>query len=196
MPHVRCCGFDPSALERGSRSEQATKLALVGMDVQRVSTRLRVEVLQKLSRPEASISSSQISRLISGGQAIAAMAQKATAPSVVSPCGGAAKRVVVDLLALQDAVAQAAHLHRLALQVVLPGLQHAQCTGAPQGAALCIEGLAQGGARGASGRGFGSLFSERRIALCETRSWPNVLNWNLTPIYTNLHDFSVQGGQV
>jgi hypothetical protein len=166
------------------------------MDVQRVSTRLRVEVLQKLSRPEASISSSQISRLISGGQAIAAMAQKATAPSVVSPCGGAAKRVVVDLLALQDAVAQAAHLHRLALQVVLPGLQHAQCTGAPQGAALCIEGLAQGGARGASGRGFGRLFSERRIALCETRSWPNVLNWNLTPIYTNLHDFSVQGGQV
>jgi hypothetical protein len=122
--------------------------------------------------------------LISGGQAIAAMAQKATAPSVVSPCGGAAKRVVVDLLALQDAVAQAAHLHRLALQVVLPGLQHAQCTGAPQGAALCIEGLAQGGARGASGRGFGRLFSERRIALCEIRSWPNVLNWNLTPIYT------------
>jgi hypothetical protein len=90
---------------------------------------------------------------------------------------------------LQDAVAQAACLHRLALQVVLPGLQHAQRAGAPQGAALCIEGLAQGGARDAGGRGFGCgfgrCFSERRIALCETRSWPNVLSWNLTPIYVS-----------
>jgi putative transposase len=48
VPQVRSGGFYTSALERGSRSEQAMNLALAEMHVQGVSTRLRVEVLQKL----------------------------------------------------------------------------------------------------------------------------------------------------
>ena len=62
VPQVRSGGFYPSALERGSRSEQALNLALAQMYVQGVSTRKVVAVLQKLVRPEISISSTQISR--------------------------------------------------------------------------------------------------------------------------------------
>ena len=62
VPQVRSGGFYPSALERGSRSEQAMNLALAQMYVQGVSTRKVVAVLQKLVRPEISISSTQISR--------------------------------------------------------------------------------------------------------------------------------------
>ena len=59
---VRTAGFYPSALERGSRSEQSVNLALAEMYVQGVSTRKVIEVLQKLVGPEVSISSTQISR--------------------------------------------------------------------------------------------------------------------------------------
>ena len=62
VPQVRSSGFYPSALERGSRSEQSMNLALAEMYVQGVSTRLRLTVLQKLVGPEISISSTQISR--------------------------------------------------------------------------------------------------------------------------------------
>jgi transposase-like protein len=62
MLPVRSGDLYPSALERASRSEQAMNLALAEMCVQGVSTRLRVEVLQKLVAPEISISSLQISR--------------------------------------------------------------------------------------------------------------------------------------
>jgi transposase-like protein len=62
VPQVRSGGFYPSALERGSRSEQAMNLALAEMYVQGVSTRKVIEVLQKLVGPEVSISSTQISR--------------------------------------------------------------------------------------------------------------------------------------
>ena len=61
-PQVRSGGFYPSALERGSRSEQAMNLALAEMYVQGVSTRKVIEVLQKLVGPEVSISSTQINR--------------------------------------------------------------------------------------------------------------------------------------
>ena len=62
VPQVRSGGFYPSALERGSRSEQAMYLALAEMYVQGVSTRKVITVLQKLVGPEISISSTQISR--------------------------------------------------------------------------------------------------------------------------------------
>ncbi len=62
VPQVRDGGFYPSALERGSRSEQSVNLALAEMYVQGVSTRKVIEVLQKLVGPEVSISSTQISR--------------------------------------------------------------------------------------------------------------------------------------
>ena len=62
VPQVRTAGFYPSALERGSRSEQSVNLALAEMYVQGVSTRKVIEVLQKLVGPEVSISSTQISR--------------------------------------------------------------------------------------------------------------------------------------
>lgn len=62
VPQVRTGGFYPSALERGSRSEQAVNLALAEMYVQGVSTRKVIEVLQKLVGPQVSISSTQISR--------------------------------------------------------------------------------------------------------------------------------------
>ena len=45
VPQVRSGGFYPSALERGSRSEQAMNLALAEMYVQGVSTRKVIEVL-------------------------------------------------------------------------------------------------------------------------------------------------------
>ena len=62
VPQVRSGGFYPSALERGSRSEQAMNLALAEMYVQGVSTRKVITVLHKLVGPDISISSSQISR--------------------------------------------------------------------------------------------------------------------------------------
>ena len=62
VPQVRTAGFYPSALERGSRSEQSVNLALAEMYVQGVSTRKVIEVLQKLVGPEVSISPTQISR--------------------------------------------------------------------------------------------------------------------------------------
>ena len=62
VPQVRASGFYPSALEKGSRSEQAMNLALAEMYVQGVSTRRVITVLQSLLGPEISISSTQISR--------------------------------------------------------------------------------------------------------------------------------------
>ena len=62
VPQVRSGGFYPSALERGTRSEQAMNLALAEMYVQGVSTRNVITVVQKLGGPEVSISSTQISR--------------------------------------------------------------------------------------------------------------------------------------
>ena len=62
VPQVRSGGFYPSALERGSRSEQAMNLALAEMYVQGVWTRNVITVLQKLVGPDISISSTQISR--------------------------------------------------------------------------------------------------------------------------------------
>lgn len=67
VPQVRAGGFYPSALEKGSRSEQAMNLALAEMYVQGVSGRKVITVLQKLVGPEVNISSTQISR--SRGQA-------------------------------------------------------------------------------------------------------------------------------
>ena len=62
VPQVRNGDFYPSALERGSRSEQAMNLALAEMYVQGVSTRKVITVLQKLVGPEVSLSSTQVSR--------------------------------------------------------------------------------------------------------------------------------------
>ena len=65
VPQVRASGFYPSALEKGSRSEQAMNLALAEMYVQGMSTRRVITVLQSLLGPEISISSTQISRCTS-----------------------------------------------------------------------------------------------------------------------------------
>jgi transposase-like protein len=62
VPQVRDSSFYPSALEKGSRTEQAVNLALAEMYVQGVSTRKVIEVLQRLVGPEVSISSTQVSR--------------------------------------------------------------------------------------------------------------------------------------
>lgn len=62
VPQTRDAGFYPSALEKGSRTEQALNLALAEMYVQGVSTRKVIEILQRLVGPEVSISSSQVSR--------------------------------------------------------------------------------------------------------------------------------------
>lgn len=62
VPQVRSAGFYPSALERGSRTEQSVNLALAEMYVQGVSTRKVITVLQALVGPEINISSTQISR--------------------------------------------------------------------------------------------------------------------------------------
>lgn len=62
VPQTREAGFYPSALEKGSRTEQALNLALAEMYVQGVSTRKVIEILQRLVGPEVSISSSQVSR--------------------------------------------------------------------------------------------------------------------------------------
>jgi transposase-like protein len=62
IPQVREGGFYPSALDKGSRTEQALHLALAEMYVQGVSTRKVIEVLQRLVGPTVSISSTQVSR--------------------------------------------------------------------------------------------------------------------------------------
>ncbi len=64
VPQVRDSSFYPSALDKGSRTEQALNLALAEMYVQGVSTRKVVEVLQRLVGPEVSISSTQVSRAV------------------------------------------------------------------------------------------------------------------------------------
>jgi transposase-like protein len=62
VPQVRQAGFYPSALEKGSRSEQAMNLALAEMYIQGVSTRKVIEVLQKLVGADIAISATQVSR--------------------------------------------------------------------------------------------------------------------------------------
>jgi len=62
VPQVRGSGFYPSALEKGSRTEQALNLAFAEMYVQGVSTRKVCDILVKLLGPEVSISSTQVSR--------------------------------------------------------------------------------------------------------------------------------------
>ncbi|MCK9515738.1 MAG: IS256 family transposase [Ottowia sp.] len=63
VPQVRSGGFYPSALEKGSRSEQALNLALAEMYVQGVSTRKVCDILVKLVGPQVAISSTQVSRI-------------------------------------------------------------------------------------------------------------------------------------
>lgn len=62
VPQVRGGGFYPSALEKGSRTEQAVNIALAEMYVQGVSTRKVTDILVKLLGPQVSISSTQVSR--------------------------------------------------------------------------------------------------------------------------------------
>ena len=57
VPQVRDAGFYPSALEKGTRTEQAINIALAEMYVQGVSTRKVCDILVKLVGPEVSISS-------------------------------------------------------------------------------------------------------------------------------------------
>jgi transposase-like protein len=63
VPQVRDSSFYPSALEKGTRTEQAINIALAEMYVQGVSTRKVITVLQSLVGPEVSISSTQVSRI-------------------------------------------------------------------------------------------------------------------------------------
>lgn len=63
VPQVREGGFYPSALERGSRSERALKLALAEMYVQGVSTRKVAAITEQLCGFE--VSSAQVSRATS-----------------------------------------------------------------------------------------------------------------------------------
>jgi putative transposase len=60
VPQVREGGFYPNALEKGSRSEKALKLALAEMYVQGVSTRKVAAITEQLCGFE--VSSSQVSR--------------------------------------------------------------------------------------------------------------------------------------
>jgi len=62
VPQVRSSNFYPSALEKGTRTEQAVNLALAEMYVQGVSTRRVIEVLQKLVGPDLPLSHTQVSR--------------------------------------------------------------------------------------------------------------------------------------
>ncbi|HDR8952086.1 TPA: IS256-like element IS406 family transposase [Burkholderia vietnamiensis] len=62
VPQVRSSDFYPSALEKGTRTDQAVNLALAEMYVQGVSTRRVIDVLQRLLGPEISLSSAQVSR--------------------------------------------------------------------------------------------------------------------------------------
>ena len=61
VPQVRSGDFYPSALEKGTRTDQAVNLALAEMVVQGVSTRRVIEVLQRLLGPEISLSTAQVS---------------------------------------------------------------------------------------------------------------------------------------
>jgi putative transposase len=63
VPQVRSSDFYPSALEKGTRTDQAVNLALAEMYVQGVSTRRVIDVLQRLLGPEISLSSAQVSAL-------------------------------------------------------------------------------------------------------------------------------------
>ncbi|QSR83968.1 IS256 family transposase [Methylacidimicrobium sp. B4] len=62
VPQVRSGDFYPSALEKGTRTDQAVNLALAEMYVQGVSTRRVIDVLQRLLGPEIKLSSAQVSR--------------------------------------------------------------------------------------------------------------------------------------
>ena len=62
VPQVRSGDFYPSALEKGTRTDQAVNLALAEMYIQGVSTRRVIDVLQRLLGPEISLSSAQVSR--------------------------------------------------------------------------------------------------------------------------------------
>ncbi len=62
VPQVRNGGFYSSALEKGTRTEQALNIALAEMYVQGVSTRKVTDILVKLLGPQVSISSTQVSR--------------------------------------------------------------------------------------------------------------------------------------
>ena len=62
VPQVRSSDCYPSALEKGTRTDQAVNLALAEMYVQGVSTRRVIDVLQRLLGPEISLSSAQVSR--------------------------------------------------------------------------------------------------------------------------------------
>ena len=62
VPQVRGGGFYPSALDKGSRTEQAVNIALAEMYVQGVSTRRVIEVLQRLVGPDLELSHMQVSR--------------------------------------------------------------------------------------------------------------------------------------
>jgi len=62
VPQVRSGDFYPSALEKGTRTDQAVNLALAEMYVQGVSTCRVIDVLQRLLGPEIALSSAQVSR--------------------------------------------------------------------------------------------------------------------------------------
>ncbi len=62
VPQVRDSSFYPSALDKGSRTEQALNIAMAEMYVQGVSTRKVITVLQSLLGPAISLSSTQVSR--------------------------------------------------------------------------------------------------------------------------------------
>ncbi|GAB4304670.1 MAG: hypothetical protein Fur0034_21690 [Desulfuromonadia bacterium] len=62
VPQVRSGDFYPSAMEKGTRTDQAIHLALAEMYVQGVSTRRVIDVLPRLLGPEISLSSAQVSR--------------------------------------------------------------------------------------------------------------------------------------
>lgn len=62
VPQVRSGDFYPSAIEKGTRTDQAVNVALAEMYVQGVSTRRVIDILQRLLGPEISLSSAQVSR--------------------------------------------------------------------------------------------------------------------------------------
>ena len=62
VPQVRSGDFYPSALEKGTRTDQAVNLALAEMYVQGVSTRRVIDVVQRLLGREIGLSSAQVSR--------------------------------------------------------------------------------------------------------------------------------------
>jgi putative transposase len=64
VPQVRSGDFYPSAQDGGARTDRAVSLALAEMDVQGVSTRRVIEVLQRLLGPEISLSTAQVSRAV------------------------------------------------------------------------------------------------------------------------------------